>query len=69
MIGRVSSGLVKNCLVMGPTSSFIAQTSANAFNEGFSHWFAGQNEVELILRRFAQASSTRVGISSHEPQG
>ena len=39
--------------------AFIAKSTVNALNEGGFHWFAGLNEVELILRRYAQASSAR----------
>ena len=39
--------------------AFIAQSAVNALNEDGFHWFAGLNEVELIPRRYAQASRAR----------
>ena len=47
--------------------TFAVQSAVNALNEGVVHWFAGLNEVELILRRYAQASSARDFPSPHTP--
>jgi len=39
--------------------AFIAQSAVNALNAGVFHWFAGPNEVEFVLRQYAQALSAR----------
>jgi hypothetical protein len=39
--------------------AFIAQSAVNARNEGVLNRFSGPNEVALIPRRYAKASSPR----------
>ena len=39
--------------------AFISQSAVNALKAGVFHWFAKQNDVELILRRYSQISIAR----------
>jgi len=44
---------------LGHVETFISQSAVKRLNESVLHRFAGPNEVEFILRRYAEALSAR----------